>query len=68
MSNTPENKPIGPFTLTPARIILLAFGILALVSIFGGIMGGVSNVNDLRNARDAALSSSEAPPSEASAP
>ncbi len=59
MTNTPENKPIGPFTLTPSRIILLAMGALALVLIIGAIMGGVGNYQTLRDARDAALSSSE---------
>jgi hypothetical protein len=58
MTDTP---PPGPFQLTPARIILLLLGLLAIVSIAGGIMGGVSNYNDLRSARDAALSSSEPP-------
>ncbi len=55
-----DNKPIGPFTLTPPRIMLLVLGALALTLIIGALMGGVSNYNDLRNARDAALSSSEA--------
>lgn len=67
MSNTPENKPIGPFTLTPARIMLLAFGILAIVFITGGLLGGVDNYNDLKLARDAALSSAEAASSETAA-
>lgn len=55
-----ENKPIGPFTLTPPRILLLVLGALALTFIIGGIMGGVGNYQQLRDARDAALSSSAA--------
>jgi hypothetical protein len=53
-----DQRP-SPFTLTRARIILLVLGALAVTMIIGAIMGGVSNYNDLRNARDAALTSSE---------
>ena len=63
MSNTPENKPLGPFTLTPARITLLALGALAIIMIVGALMGGVANLQILRDARDAALSSAQAPAS-----
>jgi hypothetical protein len=60
MTNSPDDKPIGPFTLTRNRIILLLLGALAITMIIGALLGGVSNYNDLRNARDAALSSAEA--------
>jgi hypothetical protein len=56
-----DPKPPGPFTLTPPRIMLLILGALALFLIIGALMGGVSNYNDLRNARDEALSSSAEP-------
>ena len=39
-----DQKPIGPFTLTPPRILLLVLGALALTFIIGGIMGGVAVV------------------------
>ncbi len=57
MTDTP---PPGRFQLNPARVLLLAFGLLALIYIAGALLGGVANYNDLRTARDAALSSSEA--------
>jgi len=56
---TDDKKPIGPFTLTPPRIMLLVLGALALTFIVGGIMGGVANYQTLRDARDAASSSSQ---------
>jgi hypothetical protein len=55
-----DTKPPSLFALTPPRILLLVLGAIALTYIIGALMGGVSNYNDLRNARDAALSSSEA--------
>ncbi len=54
--NTP--RPVGPFTLTPSRILILVFGVLALVYIVGAIMGGVGNYQQLR---EAAQSASSAP-------
>jgi hypothetical protein len=57
---TENHKPIGPFTLTPPRILLLVLGALALTFIIGGITGGVANYNELKQARDEALSSSAA--------
>jgi hypothetical protein len=56
MTDTP---PLGPFKLTRGRILLLALGALALTYIIGALLGGVANYRDLREARDAALSSSE---------
>jgi len=58
MTDTP---PPGPFQLTRGRLLLLALGILALIYIIGAFLGGVANYAELREARDAALSSSEAP-------
>ena len=55
-----DPKPPGPFTLTPPRILLLVLGALALTLIIGAITGGVTNYQDLRDARDAALSSAAA--------
>ena len=57
---TDDKKPIGPFTLTPPRIMLLVLGALALTFIISGIMGGVANYDVLKQARDDALSSSAA--------
>lgn len=53
---TDDKKPIGPFTLTPPRILLLLLGAIALTYIIGALMGGVANYNDLKLARDAASS------------
>jgi hypothetical protein len=60
-----DNKPISPFTLTPARIMILVLGALAITMIIGAILGGVGNYQQLRDARDAAVSSSEAAASSA---
>ena len=54
---TQDNRPTGPFTLTPPRIMLLVLGALALTFIIGGILGGVANYDALKQARDDALSS-----------
>jgi hypothetical protein len=62
---TQDNKPVGPFTLTPPRIMLLVLGALALTFIIGGIMGGVANYDALKQSRDDALSSSAAAASSA---
>ena len=55
-----DTKPTGPFTLTPPRIMLLVLGAIAVIYIVGALMGGVANYAELRDARDAALSSSAA--------
>ena len=55
----PETPP-SPFTLNRTRIMILILGALALTFIIGAISGGVGNYQQLRDARDAALSSSEA--------
>ncbi|OJX53048.1 hypothetical protein [Devosia sp. 66-22] len=57
---TDDKKPIGPFTLTPPRILLLVLGAIALTYIIGALMGGVANYNDLKLARDAASSEAAA--------
>ena len=44
----PDVKPIGPFTLTPPRIMILVLGVLALVMIVGALLGGVGNYQTLR--------------------
>ncbi len=59
-----EPKPIGRFTLTPPRIMILVLGVLAIAMIIGAIAGGVGNYQDLRDARDAALSSAAEAPSQ----
>jgi hypothetical protein len=62
-----DNKPISPFTLTPPRILILVLGALAITMIIGAILGGVGNYQQLRDARDATLSSSEAAASSSAA-
>lgn len=58
MTDTP---PLSPFRLTPARIILLVFGALALAYIIGGtLFGGVESYDQLKQARNAAISAEEA--------
>lgn len=56
MSETPP-RPAG---LTRTRIFIIILGALAVTMIIGAISGGVGNYQQLRDARDAALSSSEA--------
>jgi hypothetical protein len=55
-----DTKPPSPFALTPPRILLLVLGVLAVAYIVGALMGGVGNYQQLRDARDAALTSSAA--------
>lgn len=54
--------PVSPFKLTPARIVILVLGILAVVFIVGGIMGGVSNYQLLRESTSSSASSSAGQP------
>lgn len=54
-----EQKPLSPFTLTPARIMILVLGILALIFIIGSITGGLTNYQLLKNSTIS--SSSEGP-------
>jgi hypothetical protein len=62
MTDKPDTPPPGPFKLNPGRVLLLAFGALALTYIIGALLGGVANYRDLREARDAALTSSSSQP------
>ncbi|MDO8359296.1 MAG: hypothetical protein Q7T08_04570 [Devosia sp.] len=52
---------MSPFTLTPARIMILVLGALALVFIIGSITGGLTNYQLLKNST--ASSSSQGPAS-----
>jgi hypothetical protein len=54
------DTPPSPTALTRTRIFILILGALAVTLIIGAISGGVGNYQQLRDARDAALSSSEA--------
>ena len=65
LTHMTDNKPTSPFTLTPPRILILVLGALAITMIIGAILGGVGNYQQLRDARDAAVSSSEAAASSA---
>ena len=49
--------PPGRFTLTRQRLLLLAFGALALLYIIGAMLGGVGNYQQLREAAQGASSS-----------
>ena len=53
-----DPTPLSPFALTPARILILALGVLALVMIIGAIMGGVGNYQALRESTQDYSSSS----------
>jgi hypothetical protein len=57
----PDQKPLGPFTMTPARITILALGLLALVMIAGALLGGVGDFELLREAAPSSQASSSAP-------
>lgn len=59
-----EPKP-GPFTLTPARIMLLVLGALLVIIAISTSLGGINAYQQLREANAAAT---EAAPAEASAP
>jgi hypothetical protein len=58
-----DQPPQSPFKLNPARITILILGALALIMIIGGIFGGVSNYQQLRESASSASStaSSSAP-------
>jgi hypothetical protein len=45
-----DQKPIGPFTMTPARIAIVVLAVLAVAMILGAIGGGLSNYQTLREA------------------
>jgi hypothetical protein len=62
MTDNSTPPPPGPFKLNRARVLLLAFGALALIYIVGALLGGVANYRDLREARDAAFTSSSSQP------
>ena len=53
--------PLSPWTMTPARLTILALGVLALLMIVGGIFGGVANFAILQQANTDASASSSAP-------
>ena len=59
-----DPKPLSPFALTPARILILVLGLLALLFIVGSITGGISNYQLLKEAN--ASSSAPASASDAS--
>ncbi len=64
MPGMTDEKPLGPFTLTPARITLLILGVLAIVMITGALLGGVANYAELGQS---AASSSQQPAAPSSA-
>lgn len=49
-------QPLSPWTMTPARLTIVVLGFLAVVMIAGAIMGGVANMEVLKEA-----ASSQAP-------
>jgi hypothetical protein len=57
-----DPKPLGPYTLTPARLTILLLGVLALVLIIGAITGGVSNYQTLRESVSAVSSAPSSAP------
>jgi hypothetical protein len=52
--------PISPWTMTPARITLLALGVLAVIMIVGTLMGGLVNYQVLSEAASSPAASSHA--------
>jgi hypothetical protein len=50
--------PISPWKMTPARITLLALGVVAILMIAGAIFGGLGNYERLRESTDSSASSS----------
>lgn len=57
MPETPQS-PLSPWTMTPARITLLALGVLALVMIVGSLMGGLVNYQVLSEAASSSAAAS----------
>ena len=55
-----SQPPLSPWTMTPARITLLALGVLAVVMIVGSIMGGLVNYQVLSEAASSSAASSSA--------
>ena len=45
-----EDKPIGPWKLTPGRIAILILGALLVVYVASALLGGLSNYQLLREA------------------
>ena len=58
----PDTPPQSPFTLTRARIILLALGALALITILAALSGGLSNYQLVK--QGATEQTSSQPPSQ----
>lgn len=56
----PQQPPVSPWAMNPARITLLVLGVLALLMIAGGIFGGLSNYEALSDAASSSSSSVEA--------
>jgi len=50
-----NGKKLSPFALTPARIMLLCFGVILVLIAISMSRGGMSGYQELREARDAAL-------------
>lgn len=48
MSPVPPPKPTGPFALNPARIVLLALGVLLVLYTISIVMGGLNNYQELK--------------------
>jgi len=61
MPTTPSPQPpLSPWTLTPARITLLALGVLAVLMIVGSLMGGLVNYQVLSEAASSSAASASA--------
>ena len=56
-----NEKPLSPWTMTPARITIVVLGVLAVVMIAGAIFGGVANFAILQQASTNPSASSSAP-------
>lgn len=53
MTQDPD-KPLSPWRLNPARIVILLLGALMLLYVASAMLGGLGNYQQLREASDAA--------------
>ena len=56
-------KKLSPFAPTPARIMLLCFGVILVLIAISMARGGMSGYQELREARDATIAAPAEPAS-----
>ena len=57
-----QPPPLSPFALTPARITLLVLGVLAVLMIAGALLGGVNDMEALKEATPSSAAASASSP------